>query len=182
LDKNSLRVASEIRNLAAGNLGLLRQFNDRAGTARFCCSVDFGTTAVVRLSKGKVVYCTYAESWPNDTKRASGRKRKDGDDDALGGSRKEDDSTAGGERRVAKDRCFSQAESPAPVDGGSHAVARWTAGSATETVTMELFLDVVNFKLVANAPYSKEVDGNLAASFQRRTNPRFTQGYFRPSE
>jgi hypothetical protein len=162
LDKNSLRVASEIRNLAAGNLGLLRQINDRAGTARFCCSVDLGKTAVVRLSDGKVVHCTYAESWPNNTKRASGRKRKD--DDALGGSRKKDDSTAGGEHHVAKDRCFSQAESPAPVDGCSHAVATWTAGSATETVTMELFLEVVN--LVANAPHSKEVERSLAASFQ----------------
>ena len=33
LDKNSLRVASEVRNLAAGNLGLLRQINDRARPA-----------------------------------------------------------------------------------------------------------------------------------------------------
>jgi hypothetical protein len=164
LDKNSLRVASEIRNLAAGNLGLLRQINDRAGTARFCCSVDLGKTAVVRLSNGKVVHCTYAESWPNDTKRASGRKRKDGDDDALGGSRKEDDSTAGGEQHVAKGRCFSQAESPAPVDGGFHAAARGTAGLSTETVTMELFLEVVN--LVANAPHSKEVERSLAANFR----------------
>ncbi len=50
MDKNSLRVASEVRNLAAGNLGLLRQFNDRAGTARFCCGVDLGKMAMVRLS------------------------------------------------------------------------------------------------------------------------------------
>jgi hypothetical protein len=59
LDKNSLLVASEVRNLAAGNLGLLRQINDRTGTARFCCSVDLGKTAMVRLSTGKMVHCTY---------------------------------------------------------------------------------------------------------------------------
>ncbi len=44
LDKNSLRVASKVCNLEAGNLGLLRQINDRTGTARFCCSVDLGKT------------------------------------------------------------------------------------------------------------------------------------------
>ena len=58
LDKDSIRVASEVRNLAAGNLGLLRQINNRAGTARFCCSVDLGKTAMVRLSTGKMVHCT----------------------------------------------------------------------------------------------------------------------------
>ena len=69
LDKSSLRVASEVRNLAAGNLGLLRQINDRAGTARFCCSVDhdLGKTAMVRLSTGQMVHCTYTESWPKCT-------------------------------------------------------------------------------------------------------------------
>ena len=85
LDRNSLRVAREISNLAAGNLGVLRQINDRAGTARFCCSVDLGKTAAVRLSTGEMVHCTYAASWPTNTKCASGRKvgesRKRGKDD-----------------------------------------------------------------------------------------------------
>jgi hypothetical protein len=67
-DKNSPRVASEVHNLAAGNLGVLRQINDRAGTARFCCSVDLGKIAVVLLSTGIMVHCTYAASWPTDTK------------------------------------------------------------------------------------------------------------------
>ena len=61
LDRNSLRVASEVRNLAAGNLGLLRQIIDRTGAARFCCSVDLGKTAMVRLSTGKMVHCTYTD-------------------------------------------------------------------------------------------------------------------------
>jgi hypothetical protein len=68
LNKNSLRVASEVRNLAAGNLGLLRQINDRTNTARFCCSADLGKTAMVRLSTGKMVHCTYTEYWPENTK------------------------------------------------------------------------------------------------------------------
>ena len=80
LDKNSLRVASEVSNLAAGNLGLLRQINDRAGTARFCCSADVGKTALVRPSTGKMAQCTYTVSWPKCTytERAPGRMSASG--------------------------------------------------------------------------------------------------------
>ena len=167
LDKNSLRVASEVRNLAAGNLGLLRQINDRAGTARFCCSVDLGKTAMVRLSTGKLVHCTYTESWPESTytERAPSRTGAGGGEESSAGRRRRRSAAAGEEAPTKVSRC-PLSSALFHVSTGAHAPAledRDTACLATVTVTMELFVEVL--KLAASMPVSTEVERDLAMSF-----------------
>ena len=79
LNKTSMRVAHEICNLSVGNLGMLRQINDRACTARFCPLSDLGKTALVRLSTGAFVSCKYTVTWPNVVVCSRRRLNKDGD-------------------------------------------------------------------------------------------------------
>jgi hypothetical protein len=173
LDKNSLRVASEVRNLAAGNLGLLRQINDRAGTARFCCSVDLGKTAMVRLSTGEMVHCTYIESWPKctNTERAPDRMKgpggEGGSSDGAAKRRRSSGSDTAAEgppsRSQKVDRCLPN--SPCVLESTDlRAPPLSKPPGAPETVTMELFEEVVT--LVSTIPVSLEVERDLAASFR----------------
>ena len=74
-DKAQLRVANEIINLSKGNLGLLRQFIDTTGKARFCHRDDLGKTVMAQLSTGRRVQCTLESLWDMSPKtQRSGRR------------------------------------------------------------------------------------------------------------
>ena len=104
---------------------------------------------MVLLSTGKMVHCTYAASWPTDTKITPGRKRgpdsPEEGDGARGGS-------GGGKRAANQDARYPTA----PGD-----CAR--SGSVTGLVDMDLFVAVV--ELVAAIPCSTEVERSLADGF-----------------
>jgi hypothetical protein len=56
LDKDSIRLASEITNLSIGCEGIVHQFALATGTPQFCHVSDLGKTVSVALPGGKIVY------------------------------------------------------------------------------------------------------------------------------
>ena len=109
-----------------------------------------------------MVRCTYAASWPTNTKCASGRNEGVSRKRRKDGAPTVEDRYPAGEHSLNVSRCLTRDLSTAPVDG-AHAEAEDRAGLATVIVTKELFIEVV--ELVAKIPFSK-VEGSLATSFQ----------------
>jgi hypothetical protein len=71
LDPCRIEVGHDLVHLAVGNLGILRQIRDSDGCARFCLRRQLGSTETVRLSNGRLVRCTYVQTWPRPADPAS---------------------------------------------------------------------------------------------------------------
>ncbi len=71
LDPHRIEVAHDLVHLAVGNLGILRQIRDSDGCARFCLRRQVGSTETVRLCNGRLVLCTYVQTWPRPADPAS---------------------------------------------------------------------------------------------------------------
>ena len=122
---------------------------------------------MVRLSTGKLVHCTYTESWPESTytERAPSRTGAGGGEESSTGRRRRRSAAAEEEAPAKVLRC-PLSSALFRVSTGAHAPAledRDTACLATVTVTMVLFVEVL--KLAASMPVSTEVERDLAMCF-----------------
>jgi hypothetical protein len=70
LKPDTIRIATELVNLAAGNLGILKQIIGTTGAPRFCHVSDLGKCVQVQLRTGVTALCSFCKVWPPDSPRA----------------------------------------------------------------------------------------------------------------
>ena len=70
LKPDTIRIATELVNLAAGNLGILKQIMGTTGAPRFCHVSDLGKCVQVQLRTGVTALCSFCKVWPPDSPRA----------------------------------------------------------------------------------------------------------------
>jgi hypothetical protein len=72
LKHDTIRIATELVNLAAGNLGILKQIIGTTGAPRFCHVSDLGKCVEVQLRTGVTALCSFCKVWPAspDSQRA----------------------------------------------------------------------------------------------------------------
>ncbi len=64
LKPDTVRIATELVNLAKGNLGILKQMIGTTGAPRFCHVSDLGKSMQVQLRTGFTAKCSFCKVWP----------------------------------------------------------------------------------------------------------------------
>jgi hypothetical protein len=87
LKPDTIRIATELVNLAAGNLGILKQIIGTTGAPRFCHVSDLGKCVEVQLRTGVTALCSFCKVWPASPDSQRARSNISGSNEVVAGLR-----------------------------------------------------------------------------------------------